>query len=124
MENSGLNYSTFPSYDQIKNKIVIQLGIAENLTAEYYIRPQENKLILARGSLIKLSLALSDYLYLIKDNQEKKYFCYFLINPENFDKMVNIGAVLILCKEIIYKLGITQIETAKLPSWELYKELE
>jgi hypothetical protein len=124
MDNTGLNYSTFPSYDQIKNKIVVQLGIAENLVAEYYAKPQENRMLIARSSLIKLCLALTDYLYLIKDSQEKKYFCYFLSNPENYDNMNNLGAILILSKEIIYKLGISQIETAKLPSWDLYKELE
>lgn len=116
--------STIPSYEQVKNKIVNQLAIAENLIAEYLVKPQPNKLILARLSLTKLSLAVSDYLYLAKDNENRDFLAYFLANPEEFETMTSFSAVLAVCKEIIYNLGITQIEVAKLPPWEAYKELE
>jgi hypothetical protein len=120
----GMQFSTFPSYDQIKNQIIIQKAIAENAVAEYYEKETDVRQRTARTSLIKLGLALTDYLYLIKDEENKQYFCYFLANPDQFDKMNELGAVLAIQKDIIYSLGISQIEQAKLPAWETYKELE
>jgi hypothetical protein len=120
----GMQFSTFPSYDQIKNKIITQLAISENAVAEFYEKDTENRLRIARTSLIKLSIAVSDYQYLIVDTDIKQYFAYFLANPDYFNSMTELGAVLAVCKDICYTLGLTQIEQAKLPAWETFKELE
>lgn len=123
-ENTELNYSTIPSYDQIKNKIVAQLSIAENLYSEFCMKKYNNKFKLAQMAIVKLMIAVSDYIYLIDDEEDKKYFTFMLSNPEQLINLNRIGAMLVMCKNIIYKLGITQIEIGRLPTWESFKELE
>lgn len=121
---NSFTYSTIPSYEQIKNKIVNQLAIAENLYGEFTIKEdflRENK---ARTSIIKLMLAVSDYLYVIDDSEDKQYFSYMLSNPDKLNTMTRLGAMLSVCKDIVYNLGITQIETGKINPWESYSELE
>lgn len=119
-----MQFSTFPSYDQIKNKIVVQLAIAENAVSEFYAKDTESRLRIARDSLIKLVNAISDYMYLIKDDENKQYVAYLLTNPHEFQEMTELAAVMAVCKDVIYTLGLSQIEQAKLPAWETYKELE
>jgi len=123
-DNISMEFSTIPAYDMIKQKIVTQLSIAENNYSNYIGRPNEIKLRYARTALYKLAYAISDYLYLLADSKEKQYLSFFLANPENWENLTDLGAILCVAKEVIYKLGITQIETAKLPQYESYKELE
>jgi|SRR6056297_1416031 len=122
--NISTNFSTIPSYEQIKQKIVTQLAIAENNFSNYLSKQTDIKFKYARTALYKLSYAISDYFYLIEDSKEKQYICFFLSNPDYWEVLTDLAAILTLCKTVIYKLGITQIESAKLPQYESYKELE
>lgn len=116
--------STIPAYEQVKNKIVQQLAIAEKFAAEYIIKDDYLNEKEARLAILKLAFACVDYMYLAKDDKNKKLFAYFMANPEEFKEITCITAVLATCKEIIYNLGITQIEVAKLPPWEAFREIE
>jgi hypothetical protein len=122
--NIGMSFSTIPAYDMIKQKIVNQLAIAENAYSNYIVKQDSIKLKYARTALIKLSHAVSDYIYLLEESEAKQYFCLFLANPDQWQNVTDFGGVLAVCKDITYKLGITQIEMAKLPHYESYKELE
>ena len=126
-ENQGdvtMSFSTMPAYEQIKQKIVVQLSIAENNYANYVGRPTDISEKKCRTSLHKLVIGVSEYFYLLESSDEKDYVSFFVANPDKWDDIHNLGAVLTLAKQVIYKLGITQIESAKLPVFESYKELE
>ena len=47
-----------------------------------------------------------------------------MTDPEMFQSINAFNAVLAVAKEIIYNLGVTKIEVAKLPPWEAFREIE
>lgn len=127
-ENPDLEFSTFAEYEKVKGSIVNLYFIAARNLSDMIYRPSENNRQATVRTLFQLLLILKPKMYVLagktlKEHRMINYCSYFLANPEKF-KFVELNAVFASCQHVIERLGITKIESAKVPQWQAFKQQE
>lgn len=122
--NENINYSTFADFDTVKGTITNLYFMALNVHSEYILRPDYKREKVLREVLTSLSYALAMKMYIIDDDEQKKYIAYYLSNPQEFKEIKDLSAVFSVCQRVIEVLGITKIETPHITPWSAFSEVE